>query len=86
MNSTFPTRLRAARNAKGLSCRALDKEAGHPQGHCALIERDTYERFESKTIQDYARALGCDPGWLAFGTGEAPDLTAADAAPSPEAA
>ena len=85
MLTTFPKRLKAARLRKGLSARGLDKLAGRPAGHCALIERNEFDAYETATVESYARALGVSPGWLAFGT-EAPEWaldpnTVADDAP-----
>jgi len=68
MLTTFPQRLKAARLRKGLSARGLDKKAGRPAGHCALIERGEFQSFETGTVESYARALGEPAGWLAFGT------------------
>lgn len=87
MLSTFPERLRAARTHKELSARGLDRAAGRPAGHCALIERGEFHRFETETVESYARPLEVDPGWLAFGTGQTPEWVSENtAAATPRAA
>ena len=76
---TLADRLRTARTAAGLSCRALDGLAGLTLGHANAIERLTMNPGVG-TVERLARALGTTVGWLAAGEGEPPtDLEIASA-------
>lgn len=64
----FPTRLRRARKAAGLSCAALSRRAGLGQYTVAAIEAgDRLPRLPA--AEKLARALGLSPGLLCYGTG-----------------
>ncbi len=64
----FPSRLRRARKAAGLSCAALSRRAGLGQYTVAAIEAgDRLPRLPA--AEKLARALGLSPGLLCYGTG-----------------
>lgn len=64
-------RLRQAREAKGLSMRALGRVAGCTVSSISLLEAGTGIALLS-TCEDLAKALDVAPGWLAFGLGAGP--------------
>lgn len=64
-------RLRAARVAKGLSMRALGKQAGCTVAAISLLEAGTSIVLLS-TCEELAKALDVAPGWLAYGIGAGP--------------
>lgn len=64
-------RLRAARVAKGLSMRALGREAGCTVAAISLLEAGTSIVLLS-TCEELAKALDVAPGWLAYGIGTGP--------------
>lgn len=64
-------RLRAARIAKGLSMRALGRQAGCTVAAISLLEAGTSIVLLS-TCEELAKALDVAPGWLAYGIGTGP--------------
>lgn len=64
-------RLRAARSARGLSMRALGKQAGCTVAAISLLEAGTSVALLS-TCEELAKALDIAPGWLAYGIGTDP--------------
>lgn len=65
--SSLPERLRAARQALGLSTRALDRKAGLSNGQTSRIEGGKRPRVEAETIEKLAAALGVTTEWLLGG-------------------
>ena len=61
------TRLRASRQAAGLSCRALDAAAGLGSGHTSLIESGARSNISLETAMRLAGALHVSLQWLATG-------------------
>lgn len=71
----LPARLRSAREALGLSLRALGAAAGTSGQGIMIIERgDVLPGIN--TVEALAVALDVAPGWLAFGDGEGPETWA----------
>lgn len=67
-------RLRQVRTARGQGLRALARAAAVTPTGISNIE--TGKAMPSvSTVEALAKALGCDPCWLAYGAGLAPDLT-----------
>lgn len=64
-------RLRLAREAKGLSMRALGRAAGCTVASISLVEAGTSVVLLS-TCEDLAKALYVAPGWLAYEIGQGP--------------
>ncbi len=64
-------RLKLAREARGLSMRALGRVAGCTVAAISLLEAGTSVVLLS-TCEDLAKALGVAPGWLAYGIGHEP--------------
>jgi transcriptional regulator with XRE-family HTH domain len=68
-------RVRTARNALGLSGRALDDKAGITPGHTSSIELGVRRTVTADTAAALARALGVSLDWLISGEGEGPSAT-----------
>lgn len=64
MAATMAERLREAREAQGLSARALDARAGITVGHTALIESGQRVSPAMETVRKLAVALGVSLDWL----------------------
>lgn len=64
-------RLRQAREAKGLSMRALGRVAGCTVASISLLEAGGSVALLS-TCEDLAKALAVAPGWIAYGVGQGP--------------
>ena len=64
-------RLSQAREAKGISMRALGRDAGCTVASISLLEAGTGVVLLS-TCEDLAKALDVAPGWLAYGIGQGP--------------
>jgi len=74
---TLGERLRWAREASGLSQRALSARAQlKSPRHVGLIELDTYKTIEGTTAAQIAGVLGVSLDWLLSGTGEQPTAEA----------
>jgi len=74
--ATFSTRLREAREARGLSTRELDAAAKVAIGRTWQIESGRKANVEVKTIARIASALGCSIDWLVSGVGDGPHVDA----------
>lgn len=73
---TLGERLRWAREASGLSQRALSGRAKLSPRHVGLIELDTYKTIEGTTAAQIAGVLGLSLDWLLKGAGDAPTAAA----------
>jgi transcriptional regulator with XRE-family HTH domain len=71
------TRLRVAREARGLTARELDRRAGCAEGRARLIERGARVRIEIGGASAYAGALDVTLDWLVHGRGDGPANTTA---------
>lgn len=72
MSGSFPTRLRAARAAAGLSIRGLAAKAKVSISSVQNWDRgDSLPRID--TVEVVAHALNVTPAWLAFGEDHDPD-------------
>jgi transcriptional regulator with XRE-family HTH domain len=69
--STFASRLRRARLARGLGSRELDRKAKLNEGHVSVLEGRGGDA-SATTTEKLARALDVDATWLLFGTGIGP--------------
>lgn len=65
---TTNTRVRFARECKGLSQRALSRRAGLASSHVGLIESGHVTAPDLRTVSALAQATGVEPAWLLFGT------------------
>lgn len=65
--NTFATRLRYARNLRGLTQKELARASGLSQGAIGNYETDS--RRSPKDVFRLAEALDVAPAWLAMGTG-----------------
>ncbi|OUM01647.1 hypothetical protein A8M77_15350 [Variovorax sp. JS1663] len=65
---TLGSRIKAARLRKGMTQAELSQRAAVGQGDISKLENGTVSG-STKVVQ-MARALGCDPYWLATGEGE----------------
>jgi transcriptional regulator with XRE-family HTH domain len=65
-------RLHWARELAGFSQRGLAKAADLGDATVRHIESETSESMGLRTAQKIAAVLGCSPGWLLTGEGEAP--------------
>lgn len=72
MSTTYRKRLRAVREAAGLSTRELSRLAGVPPVTVSQIELGRYRRPTFEAVAECARILGCSLSWLAWGCGDAP--------------
>ncbi len=70
-------RLRRLRLAKKLGSRELARVAGLSEQHVSAIELRSNLRVWPDPIEKLAKVLGCEPQWLLFGTGTAPDVLGA---------
>lgn len=68
----LPKRLKAAREALGLSLRAVARESQLSAQSLSTTELGTTIPTV-ENIEAIAKALGVSPGWLAFGIGRGPD-------------
>lgn len=73
---TLGERLRWAREASGLSQRALSARAQLSPRHVGLIELDTYKTIEGTTASKIAGVFGVSLDWLLSGAGEVPTAEA----------
>lgn len=64
--SDLGDRLYAARNAQGMSQRGVASKAGVSPSTVSQMEAKAWDPTVS-TTEKVAEAVGCDPGWLAFG-------------------
>lgn len=69
-------RLQQVRTARGQGLRALARAAGLTPTGISNIESGKAMPSVA-TVEKLAKAFGCDPCWLAYGAGLAPDLTPA---------
>lgn len=58
--------------AHPLSARELSLLAGLGHSHVATIEAGDRVNISPETVTKLARVLGCDEGWLMFGSGDPP--------------
>lgn len=65
--STFGERLRATREKRGISGRALDAAADLCPGQCSQMERGVIGNPSAKTVFAIAEALGVSAEWLYTG-------------------
>lgn len=77
---TLVKRLQWARDAAGLSQRALSGLAGLASSHVQLIESGRAEGINVSTAQRLTGVLGVSLDWLMAGTGEMPTAEAVKAA------
>lgn len=77
---TLVKRLQWARDAAGLSQRALSGLAGLASSHVQLIESGRAEGINISTAQRLTGVLGVSLDWLMGGTGEPPTAEAVKAA------
>lgn len=78
-------RLQQAMNAKGVSGRWVQTNAGLANGYVSLILRGKRANLTEETIAKIAEALGVRQSWLAFGEGpmtDSGDLPAPEQKPS----
>jgi transcriptional regulator with XRE-family HTH domain len=66
-------RIRQARNAKGLTQKALGKLAGVSESAVSQWESGKIEKIQGPTLRKLARALGVSIDWILDGEG-APDM------------
>lgn len=92
---TVAERIRRARRGRGLSQRALAREAGMSTGYVTQIERGGDESFSAngrienprlESMERLARVLDTPVEWLAFGVGEEPEWKHDPTAPEEGAA
>lgn len=69
---TSGQRLRAAREAAGISAKELDRLAGITEGHSSTIEKSETGNAESKTLDRVAAVLGLSLDYLIRGDGKPP--------------
>ncbi len=70
--STLSTRLKKAREIRGLSARDLSRRADLNPGHVSVLESRPCTRIRPGTVDALAKALDVDVIWLLFGRGVPP--------------
>lgn len=78
--SDLSDRLQQARNARGLSARALSLSSGLTDSVVGQIERGEIRSPRSDVVVALAKALDVDAGWLLAGEGRGPAEAPAEVA------